>query len=90
MNEYGEQKGLQEILEDLALYCARNMAQTDGIRVILPKKAVEAFNVTLNAKERIVLTGPVPEMDLDTKWTSSGCITIHVIEDNEEAIKGLV
>lgn len=89
-NEYGQEKGLQEILEDLVVYCALNMARTDGIRVILPQRAIDAHNLTFSKKERIVLSGPVPELKGDEpKFTSSGCIHIHSIEDNQSLLKEL-
>ncbi len=95
MNEYGEQKSLQEILEDLLVYCAANMANVDEIRVILPQKAIDAFNLQFYAKERVTLTGSVSVQDqvepLPTicKWKYSGCIHIHSIEGNEETIRAL-
>lgn len=92
MSEYGETKSLQEILEELALYCAVNMADPNGIRVIIPKKALEAFSRSFAAKERIVLTGDAPKSNstITAVWNSSGCVRIHTLEENEEVIKGLI
>lgn len=94
-NEYGNEKSLQEILEDLAVYCALNMADSNGIRVILPQKAIDAHNAAFFKKQPIVLTGEAivskeqPPKD-ESKWTSGGCIYIHSIEDNQKLLKELV
>ena len=92
--EYGKEEDLTEILERLVLYCAINMANPNGIRVILPKKAIEAYNRSLKAKQYdAVLTNEIlknKENTLSEHMTSNGSVWVHTIEGNEEAIKGLV
>lgn len=92
-SEYGEEKSLQGILEDLVLYCAMNMANPKNIRVILPKKAIESHNKSVDAKQKVTLTDKdllKNEVVIMPQWTSQGSIWIHAIEDNEEIIQGLV
>ena len=44
-SDYGHQKGLQEILEELSFYCSVNFvdAKDNEIKLVLPKKVFDKY-----------------------------------------------
>ena len=90
--QYGKAKELQEILEELAIFCGMSMANPDNVRVILPRKVIDAFSLSMYAKERVVIPNTLPLVSLPTlkMYCCEGNIYLHSLEENEEAIKGLV
>ena len=92
-SEYGEQKSLQEILEELVVYCASVSTGINRIQVILPQNILDSYSLSMAAKERIVLFGApqtVGPNHVKSINFNSGIVTLHSYENNEEAIKGLV
>ena len=56
MSEYGEQKTLNEILQDLVNYCASNTAEEVNLKLTLPASVVGRtylFGTTSDPKVRI-------------------------------------
>lgn len=90
MNEYGKYGDLQEILEDLTVYCALNFANSNDIKVILPKKIIEQFSIGFRPIAKTTLTDTAKDMAIRTLWTSMGTVSLHSIEDNQTAIGELV
>lgn len=89
--EYSNDLSLQNILEELSLYCMHNMIDANGIRIILPKKVIEKHSLSFKPVEKIVV-GSVEEKDpvIKTQHFAGGIIHLHSLEENEEIIKGLV
>jgi len=86
INEYGEQKSLQLILEELATYCFLNCIDYNNIRVILPRMAIKNFSTSFYSTNHPELK----EEKLVRYYTNSAVVHLHVAEDNEKAIKELV
>lgn len=81
--EYGPQKGLQEILEELSVYCMLAGVDNPQITVILPKRVQDAFNAEFMPKERIVSPLPSSNRSAVTELWCSGVVTIHNSDDYE-------
>lgn len=88
MSEYGEQKGLQQILEDLIVYCNNvNPLESASVKIVLPKNVLKAFSNSFEAKERIVLHGePKKESEVVLKqinYSGGGIVEIFSDETDE-------
>ena len=84
-----EPLNLQTILEDLGAYCFLNGIDPAGIRVILPKKAIEFFSAGFRPIERIKTSEPELDTTIKSLHSHSGVIHLHSVEDNQETIKAL-
>jgi hypothetical protein len=85
--EYGYQKSLQEILEELSIYCSVNFVyhEDNKIKLILPDKIMKQYSKIAFAKERIILNGnivhePKPIMK-PVLYTAGGTIALFTDED---------
>lgn len=61
-SDYGYQKTLQEILEELSTYCVMNHLigeRENKIKIILPDKVIRGYNKIWYAKERIIIDGQI-------------------------------
>lgn len=79
MSEYGDQKSLQEILEELALHCLINGVSKPVIDLVLPKTTIDQFNMQLKEKNPSlkIVGGPT------VLYSAFGTIRLH---DNETKI----
>jgi hypothetical protein len=57
MSEYGEQKGLQEILQDLVTYCQANTGGDVNLKLHLPKSVLGQFSMSFQPTPKITLSG---------------------------------
>lgn len=81
-SDYGPQKGLQEILEELAVYCAEAGCDNPSITVILPKQAQDHFNLQFAPKEKYQLAQKQGRSAVTQFWCA-GVVTIHNDSDYE-------
>lgn len=86
-SEYGHQKSLQEILEELSVYCAMNgLPAKNKIKLILPEEILMHYRKIWFAKERIVLDGnivaePIP-LNKPVLYTDTGTIALFSSEEH--------
>jgi hypothetical protein len=57
MSEYGEQKSLMEILQDLVSHCRSNTTKDVKLKLRLPPSVLGSFSRTFQPNEKITLSG---------------------------------
>lgn len=86
--EYGGEKSLQEILEELSLYCSINFADVheNNIKLILPDKILKQYTKTMFAKERIVIKGNIVQepvvLEHPVLWIAGGTVALFSLDEH--------
>jgi hypothetical protein len=65
MNEYGKQKDLTEILQELVNYCANNTAHKVELQLKLPKTIFMQLSLSYRQKEAIPLGANLTKLHLN-------------------------
>lgn len=79
LTEYGGQKSLQEIIEDLAVHCMAITGKDAQFKIMLPKEVVEKFNSSFSAKQRIGT--PVEGIKISKMYVAGGVCRVYDTED---------
>lgn len=78
--EYGLQKGLQEILEELTLFCSTQLPTSEiRLSVVLPKEILQRFSTTWipNQKFNSIRRTLSPTANITSLYSSGGIIDIY-------------
>lgn len=75
---YKEEENLQEILERLSLYCIESGVKDPQITLLLPKQAMDRFNLSLRAKARIE---ELPPSKLKSIHLQSGIVELKSADE---------
>lgn len=74
IEDYGYQKSLQEILEELSFYC-QNISGNGNIQIILLDKVIDHFNLQFMAKQRLKIEELV-HGGIHKMWYNSGIVEL--------------
>lgn len=85
LDGYGAQQSLQDILEDLAVYCSLHGGGTNPrIEIIIPKAVQEAFTAQFSAKSKFgTTTKPEDLPKLKLLHLNGGVVEIHNSDDKK-------
>jgi len=81
MNEYGVDIDLQEIIENLAVFCLSVGANVNDIQIVLPKKALDSYHKKFGKISAHHIIGKPPTPGEDTsmvKQSTVGSGTLHL------------
>jgi hypothetical protein len=79
MSEYGKEKSLNEILQDLVTYCNLKSNSPVELKLIVPKNILGAYSLSMTPNPKITLFGSIdnPKMTIGKVYLNGGTVELE-------------